>query len=149
MDKTKLAEAIAALIRCRNFAARVNQIRHGTTALTGSSAVYRVLRELGRVQPEKFDQVVAYCVSKREKPAPDRNEYQKHLMRERRARMAKMLATLEQKHGSPFTKEERQRMELMVSAHWMSRRNAYLQEHGTSNANVARFWAIIDKELGL
>lgn len=148
MDKTKLAAAIKALVACKDFASRVDQIKHGTAALTGKAEVYLVLRDLAQRQPEQFDQIVTYCAAKRQ-PVPDRNEYQKQLMRQRRARMAAMLAQIERKQGAKLPPDERKRMELLVTGHWAEKRAAYLREHGTTNANIAQFWADIDRELGL
>jgi tRNA A37 N6-isopentenylltransferase MiaA len=159
MDKTTITEAVNHLIEAPNYAKLINEMtgiieRWDThpMAYGGTLSKLNSLIDVGLENRDAFEKLLDLVERKRKlAPQTRRTDYQRELMRDRRARMAKALELTELTNG-PMNTAQRRKREQELQSRWSEARARFIAEKGEltwneRNAASREFWAQIDATL--
>jgi hypothetical protein len=116
-------------------------------------AYLNVLIEIGLKSRNLFENIIRLIENKRrEIPATKRVDYQRTLMQERRARIAKALEIREQSGKKIRNSEERATLTAQLTKRWAKEKSAFIKAKGKiswkdRNAAMNEFWQGIDASL--
>ena len=160
VDKHVLVEAVNCLITSDNYTKMINEIteiiEHWDThpmAYEGQLKPLNALIDVGLESRDAFENLVKLIESKRQLIPPLRRaDYQRDLMRERRARFAKALALHAATQGPIKTPAERAKIEGEIRQRWAKARKEFIESRGKltwkqRNAVANEFWEMIDRQL--
>jgi len=160
MNKQVLVEAVNFLIQSESYARLINEvteiIEHWDThpmAYAGNLACLNELINVGLESRDAFENLVKLIEDKRKLiPTMRRADYQRDLMRERRARFAKALTLHEAAQGPILTSAERRRVEDEIRKRWAVARKDFIDARGklpwkARNTVANEFWEGIDRQL--
>ena len=159
VDKKKVVEAVNFLITSPNYAKLINEMtgiieRWDThpMAYGGKLSMLNAMLDVGLENREAFERLLKLVEGKRHLlPQTKRTDYQRQLMRDRRARLAKAMELSEMTSG-PMTPSQRKMREKELQTRWASARTEYIAKKGKlswSERNDAsnEFWRMIDRQL--
>jgi len=121
---------------------------------SGTHRVLNAIIDVGARSREAFDRLIQLVRSKRARhPQAKRSAYQRDLMRERRARMAKALDLHELTHG-PLRGASRMAEMQAIQSRWAEARRKFIALKGElswhdRNAASQEFWDMVDTKLDL
>lgn len=151
--------AVNYLIHAKESTTRINEItevinrwEERPMIYAGHLMVLNALIDIGVEDREAFEKLVKLINDRRKLiPVMRRVDYQRDLMRERRARMAKAVELQELRHGK-MDKKSKARFQKEIAARWSQAQKDYLKKKGKlswEQRNAARreFWQIIDRNL--
>lgn len=160
MQTQAILEAVNLLIHSDNCTKLINEIteiiEHWDThpmAYEGRLKPLNTLINVGLESRDAFENLVKLVESKRQLiPVMRRADYQRDLMRERRARFAKALALHEAAQGAIPTPAERRKVEDEIRKRWAKARKEFIEARGKltwkqRNAAANEFWQLIDRQL--
>ena len=160
MDKQAVVETINYLIQSENYTKLINEITEVIEnwdmypmAFDGKLKSLNALIDVGLESREAFENLVRLIESKRKLiPSLKRADYQRDLMRERRARFAKALELHELTKGSLQSAKDRQKVTDELRTRWAKARVDYIKSKGNlswkqRNAVSGEFWDNVDKTL--
>ncbi len=160
MDKQKIAAALSLLAESKSFVTRVRQIEEiiegweDTPLLFGGALEpLNSLVDVGLQNRTAFDKLIELARNKRRLiPATKRVDYQRELMREKRARLNRAVKLEELVRGSPLTGDARVKYKAAVQQRWMHERNAFIAKRGDlswkeRNEAANEFWSQVDAQL--
>lgn len=156
-EAVRVTEAVNYLIAAPNYTRLVNELTNmiekwdtRPTAFAGRLALLNVLIDIGVDNRECFERLLVLIENKRKQvPITRRQDYQRELMRERRARMSRAVAIRERAQG-PMTPKQRKLFEKKTHAEWMAERNRQVGMNlpwKERNAAVQAFWSELDMRL--
>jgi len=160
VSKKDVAEAVNFLILASNYTKLINEItriieRFDTHPIgfRGKLDCLNALIDVGLADRAAFERLVRLMEARR-KLIPDskRADYQRDMMRERRARMAKALELHELTHHLTLTGAARRMKEREIQTRWRKARDQFIGERGElswgeRNDAAGEFWAKIDAQL--
>jgi hypothetical protein len=159
MASQRVVEAVNYLIEAPNYAALINEITKIIETWDTHPMVYggkltclNALIDVGLQNREAFERVVKLIEEKRRLlPKIRRVDYQRDLMRERRARMAKALELHEALHGQLRGAARMAQMQA-IQDRWAKARDNFLAGKGEMNFTqrndaIREFWEGIDRNL--
>lgn len=159
MASQRVVEAVNYLIEAPNYAALINEMTKIIETWETHPMVYggkltclNALIDVGLQDREAFERVVKLIEEKRKLfPKIRRVDYQRDLMRERRARMAKALELHEAIHG-PLRGAARMAQMQAIQERWAKARDAHMATKGDMsfeqrNEAIREFWNHIDRNL--
>ena len=154
-----VVDAVNFLIHSKECTARINEISEvidrwdeRPMIYTGHLTHLNALIDIGVEDREAFEKVVALINERRKLiPAMRRIDYQRDLMRERRARVAKAIELQELRHGPMDTKAKR-RLEKELGERWREAQQEFLKKKGRMtweqrNEAKREFWQTVDRNL--
>lgn len=154
-----VVEAVNYLIHSRDCTTRINEIRdvierweERPMIYAGHLMVLNSLIDIGVEDRKAFEKLVDLIEERRRLiPVMRRADYQRDLMRERRARLAKAIELQELQHGK-MDARTRKRFEKDITQRWSQAQQEFLKKKGRltwAQRNAARreFWDMIDKNL--
>lgn len=159
MDKDEIRQAVELLTDSDNYA----ELKRELNRLIADKEIPK--RFAGRFTPlnemiavhnqdeELFHRLIALVEKSRKKdPETSRTDYQKHHMKQRRARLITAVLIEELRRGKKMTPTEKEKFRDTAQARWMARRDTFLETKGNitwtqKNEFVSAFWRIIDEEL--
>lgn len=159
MQHDKLTEAVNLLIASPQYAVLANEMtaiienwdrKH--VVYSGEFACLNSLVDVGVQNRAAFERLLSMVRERRQtQPHTRRIDYQREIMRERRARVAKGLLIYEAAKGK-VSGEKRKQIAAALQKRWSEQRTAYLAaRRGLNwqdrNSASADFWAKIDQEL--
>lgn len=165
MDREKVVEAVNYLIQSDNYTRLINEMTEiiekwdmHPMAYDGSLKCLNALIDVGLESRDAFEKLVDLIERKRKLvPVIKRVDYQRDLMRERRARFAKALEIQELRSGKKFkSAAERKKHSDKLRKQWSEERAKYISAKGKlswkeRNVVSGKFWdhldATLDKEL--
>jgi hypothetical protein len=161
MSKETVVEAVNLLIQSENYTKLINEITEiiehwdmHPMAYDGKLKSLNALIDVGLESREAFERIVKLIESKRRLiPALKRVDYQRDLMRDRRARFAKAVELYELSTGrSCDTALERQKVIDDLRKRWAKARKEFIEAKGElswkeRNAASGEFWQMIDRTL--
>lgn len=161
MDKKAIAEAVNMLIQSDQYTKLsreiVNIIERWDTrpmAYEGALKPLNALIEVGLESRAAFENLITLIEDKRKLvPIIKRVDYQRDLMRDRRARVAKALELQERSASKSFADSKaKARAAKEIQARWAEARKKFIAAKGKlswkdRNAAANEFWAIIDRQL--
>ena len=160
MDKQAVVDAVNYLIQSENSTKLINEITEVIEnwdmypmAFDGKLKCLNALIDVGLESREAFENLVKLIESKRKLiPTLKRADYQRDLMRERRARFAKALELHELTKGPLKSNKERKKATDELRARWAKARVDYIKSKGDlswKERNVAsgEFWEQVDRNL--
>lgn len=158
-DKTKLVQALNYLIAAPNYAKLTSELTQIIERWDDHPMVYggklqmlNALIDVGLENRQAFEKLLQLVESKRrDLPRTKRTDYQRQLMRERRARIAKAMELAELTGGKLATADRRAR-ERALTERWRQARDEFIGSKGQigwaeRNAASSEFWAMIDRQL--
>lgn len=159
MTSRRVTEAVNLLIEAPNYAALINEITRFIETWDTHPMVYgghlaclNALIDVGLTNRTAFEQLVQLINQKRrEHPAIKRVDYQRELMRDRRARIAKALELHETKFGKLRGAARMAEMK-SIQERWAQARKEFMANKGPldwkgRNMAAAEFWDVIDRNL--
>jgi DNA repair ATPase RecN len=160
MDKQAVVEAVNFLIQSENYTKLINEITEVVEnwdmypmAFDGKLKCLNAMIDVGLESREAFENLVKLIESKRKLiPTLKRADYQRDLMRERRARFAKALELHELTKGPLSNTKDRKRVTDELRARWAKARVDYIKGKGNlswkeRNTASGEFWEQVDKTL--
>lgn len=160
MDQERIVEAVNYLIASDNYTKLINEITDiieqwdmHPMAYDGHMQCLNALIDVGLESRDAFENLVKLIENKRRLiPAIKRVDYQRDLMRERRARYAKAIELHELTNRIKVTPVERKRLEEDLRKRWAAARKEFVLAEGDlswkeRNAASGRFWEKIDATL--
>lgn len=160
MDKQTLVEAVNLLIHSEAYTKLINEvteiIEHWDThpmAFEGKLKPLNALIDVGLESRDAFENLVKLIESKRQMiPVMRRADYQRDLMRDRRARFAKALALHAATHGPITSPTQRVKVEDDIRKRWAEARKQFIEARGKlswkeRNTVANEFWEMIDRQL--
>lgn len=160
INKTNLKEALNFLVQSDLYNKLINEITEiietwetHPMRYEGQLILLNSLIEVGLHNRELFERLVGLIERKRQlMPSVRRVDYQRELMRERRARLAKALELHERSGQAIKNAAERVRLEKEIQSRWNLARKKFVASKGqlswkARNAAVAEFWATVDAKL--
>jgi hypothetical protein len=162
VDKKVLVEAINYMILAPNYVALSREITRiienwdsHPMAYSGELKHLNALIDIGLESRDAFEKIIG-LIEERRKLVPEikRVDYQRNLMRERRARLNKAAMLQELQTGRTLTAEQKKDLAKTIQARWMKARERYIEEAGAAtwaerNAATNRFWEEVDAKLDL
>lgn len=158
-NRQKIVEAMNQLIVSPNYAKLINEMtqiieRWDTQPMVygGAMASLNALVDVGLENRDAFEKLLKLAEEKRKLlPQTKRTDYQRNLMRERRARVAKALELAEMTTGR-MTPTQRKEREKAMTDHWRQARQDFIAAKGEiswaeRNAASNEFWSMIDRQL--
>ena len=153
-------EALNFLVEAPNYAAFRREMTEiletwatHPTGYAGDLSHLNELINIGLQSRELFESLLQ-LVEERRRLVPEsrRTDYQRELMRERRARLYKSVELAELVAGMPMTTSQKSLHKKDVSARWARERDAFLVSRGPlgwsdRNAAAQEFWAGVDARL--
>jgi hypothetical protein len=159
MDKSKVVEAVNLLIGCERYARVAKELcdlldTYDTypMAYAGRLAPLNTLLDIGLESRETFDRLLKYVEEKRKLlPKQRRVDYQRELMAQRRARIAKAIELEELLHGE-MDATTRDKYVKGLQGRWAEHKDKFLKSLGEltweqRNKRTAEFWDAIDQKL--
>lgn len=159
VDKAKILAAVSYLIAAPNYAKLINEMtqiieRWDThpMAYGGKLEMLNALIDVGLENRDAFEKLLRLVESKRKLvPQTKRTDYQRQLMRERRARIAKALELAEMTTGKMSTADRKAR-EKALQERWRAARDKFIADKGElrwaeRNEASNEFWSMIDRQL--
>lgn len=159
MANKRVVDAVNFLIEAPNYSALIQEMtriieRWDThpMAYGGHLACLNAMLDVGLHNREAFERLVALIEEKRKAhPKMRRTDYQRDLMRDRRARLAKALALHELRHG-PLRGAAREAEAKAIQDRWNAAKRQFLEARGklgwaARNAATNEFWADVDAKL--
>jgi hypothetical protein len=161
VDKEEVVEAINLLIECERYAKFVNEMTgileswdQHPMAYAGDLTPLNALLHIGVKNRDKFERVLKFIESKRkERPKQRRQDYQRELMAQRRARDAKAIDLEELQHG-PMSAPQKKKFLKELQERWAVAKEKFIQGQGRltwdeRNKKSQEFWASVDKRLDI
>lgn len=158
-DKLKLVSAVNYLIAAPNYAKLINEMtgiieRWDTHPMVygGKLEMLNAVIDVGLQNREAFEKLLRLIEQKRRLvPQTKRTDYQRQLMRERRARIAKALELAELTSGRLSTGDRKAREKALIER-WRQARDEFIANKGNlswAERNTAsnEFWETIDRQL--
>ena len=158
-DKKKIVQAMNHLIAAPNYAKLINEMtqiieRWDTHPMVygGKLEMLNALIDVGLENRDAFEKLLKLVEDKRRLvPQTKRTDYQRNLMRERRARVAKALELAELTSGRMSTADRKAREKALMDR-WREARQEFIAGKGKvswaeRNAASNEFWAMIDRQL--
>lgn len=158
--KEQVARALSFLISAPNYAVLTNEMTRIIEAwdthplvYSGHLALLNPLLDVGLKSRDAFERLVVLADGYRQKfPAARRVDYQRALMRERRARLAKAVALHEAMTGAKLSPPKRKAFVEDTQRRWRDARAAHIARKGAlswkrRNHAVNEFWEAIDIQL--
>jgi hypothetical protein len=159
-DTKRLTEAVNLLIQSDKYVMLIREIteiveRWDThpMAYDGHLSCLNALIEIGLESRVAFENVIKLIETRRKAiPAIKRVDYQRTLMQERRARLAKALELHERSGKAIKNSAERATLGLQIQKRWAKAKTQFIKEKGKlswkeRNAVMTEFWAEIDATL--
>lgn len=159
MAHERIVDAVNFLVEAPNYSALIQEItkiieRWDTHPMTygGHLACLNALVDVGLHNRHAFERLVELIERKRrESPKAKRSDYQRDLMRDRRARMAKALSLHEQRFG-PLRGAARMAEMQAIQERWNRAKAEHLAGKGEMswaqrNDATSEFWSKIDRQL--
>lgn len=159
IDKRKIVQAMNHLIVAPNYAKLINEMtqiieRWETHPMVygGKLEMLNALIDVGLENRDAFEKLLKLIEDKRRLvPQTKRTDYQRQLMRERRARVAKALELAELTSGKLTTTQRKER-EAALTDRWRQARQEFIDAKGElswaeRNAASNEFWDMIDRQL--
>ena len=165
MDKVKVVEAVNYLIQSDNYTRLINEITEiieqwdmHPMAYDGNLKCLNAMIDVGLESRDAFERLVDLIERKRKSiPVIKRVDYQRNLMRERRARFAKALELHELRSGKKLkSAADRKKVTDKLRKKWADERATFISDQGElswkeRNVVSGKFWdaldATLDKEL--
>lgn len=158
-DKQKLVAAVNYLIAAPNYAKLINEMTNiierwdtHPMAYGGKLEMLNAVVDVGLQNREAFEKLLKLIEQKRKLvPQTKRTDYQRQLMRERRARIAKALELAELTSGRLSMGERKEREKALIER-WRQARDKFIADKGDlgwAERNTAsnEFWDMIDRQL--
>ena len=159
VDKKKVTEAVNFLITTPNYAKLINEMtgiieRWDTHPMVygGKLSMLNAMIDVGLENRDAFEKLLKLVEAKRKLvPQTKRTDYQRNLMRDRRARLAKAMELAEMTGGNLSPSQRKQR-EKELQARWAAARSDYIAKKGKlswaeRNEASNEFWRMIDRQL--
>lgn len=159
VDKAKLLAAVNYLIAAPNYAKLINEMtqiieRWDThpMAYGGKLDMLNALIDVGLENRDAFERMLKLIEGKRKLvPQTKRTDYQRQLMRERRARIAKAMELAEMTSGKLSVGDRKER-EKSLQERWRVARDKFIADKGDlswaeRNEASNEFWDMIDRQL--
>lgn len=159
VDKQKLVRAMNYLIAAPHYAKLINEMTRTIERWDFHPMVYggklemlNALLDVGLENREAFERLLALIEAKRKlTPRTKRADYQRKLMRARRARLAKAFELAEMTAGK-LDADARKEREAALLTSWQASRDQYVTESGATtwddrNKSTREFWEIVDRQL--
>lgn len=159
VDKQKIVRAVNYLIAAPNYAKLINEMtgiieRWDThpMAYGGKLDMLNALLDVGLENRDAFEKLLKLVEQKRKLvPQTKRTDYQRQLMRERRARVAKALELAELTSGRLSAGDRRDREKALMDR-WRQARREFIEAKGNlswaeRNEASTEFWNMIDRQL--
>ena len=159
MDKQKITTALNHLIAAPNYSKLVNEMtgiieRWDTQPMAygGQFALLNTLLDVGLENRDAFEQLLKLAERKRKlAPHTRRTDYQRDLMRDRRARMSKAIELSELTTG-PLSLSARSERQHDLQDRWAEARQKFVDDKGDlswaeRNAASREFWEQLDATL--
>lgn len=161
MDKEKIVEAVNFLIQSESYTRLINEMTEiiekwdmHPMAYDGQLKCLNAMIDVGLESRDAFEKLVDLIERKRRSvPVIKRVDYQRDLMRERRARFAKALEIQELRSGKKFkTSADRKKYSDKLRKQWAEERAKFIAARGRlswKERNVAsgQFWDQLDNTL--
>jgi chemotaxis protein histidine kinase CheA len=161
MDTEKVVEAVNFLIQSDNYTRLINEMTEiieqwdqHPMAYDGNLKCLNALIDVGLESRDAFENLVSLIERKRKSiPVIKRVDYQRNLMRERRARFAKALELHELRAGKKFKNAtERNKVVAKLRKKWAEERAAFIADKGNlswkeRNTVSGQFWDQLDNQL--
>lgn len=161
MDREKVVEAVNYLIQSDNYTKLINEMTEiieqwdmHPMAYDGKLKCLNAMIDVGLESRDAFENLVQLIERKRRLiPVIKRVDYQRDLMRERRARFAKALELHELRAGKKFKSAvDRKRATDALRKKWAKERAEFISELGKiswkeRNAASGKFWEQLDRQL--
>lgn len=154
-----IVEAVNYLIHSKDCTARINEITDVIDRWEERPMIYaghlmqlNALIDIGVEDREAYEKILRLIAERRKLiPAMRRVDYQRELMRERRARVAKAIELQELRHGKMDTKAKR-RFEKEITERWRQAQDEFIKKKGklkweARNEAKREFWRTIDDNL--
>lgn len=158
--KQRVVEAVNFLIASANYARLINEITEiietydtHPMAYAGDLAVLNSLIDVGLANRDAFEKLLQLAEDKRRLiPEAKRQDYQRELMRERRARVRKAMQLHEIRTGVKLEGAARVKFMGDLQARWRKARDQHVDAKGDiswkeRNDAAQEFWAKIDQGL--
>lgn len=158
--KQRVVEAVNYLIAAPNHTQLVNEITKIIERWDTHPMVYgeklrflNALIDVGLANRAAFEKLLALVEAKRKLiPEAKRVDYQRDLMRQRRARVAKAIELQELLTGKKLSGDPRKKFSSDIQARWKAARDAAIAAKGDlgwaeRNDAAGEFWAEIDEKL--
>ena len=159
-QKIAVVEAINFLIQSPTYTHRIREItdiieRWSThpSAYEGELQFLNSLIDVGLENRDAFERLVSLIDSKRKLvPEIKRIDYQRDLMRQRRARMAMAMEVHVLSGNTLASAEDKKLFAATTQARWSEARDAFIQARGSlswkeRNAAAQEFWDKVDRQL--
>lgn len=165
LDTHEVTKAVNYLISVRNPTKLIDEmvgiLGHWTEhpmAYTGDAACLNALLDVGLADRVAFDKLLHLVADKRATmPEARKRDYQRLLMRERRARVQKAIHLYELRYGK-MTRQRRAAYAEGLFERWRGRKETFLAERAKQtpkgklgwvekNAATQDFWEMIDRQL--
>jgi hypothetical protein len=160
IKKADIIDAANFLIQADNCTTLVNEITkiiarwdEHPMAYAGDLKCLNALVEVGLESQEAFEKVIAIVERRRRLlPAMKRVDYQRDLMRDRRARIAKALDLYQRSTGKTVTATTRPTIVAGIQARWKTAKARLIKAKGDltwkeRNDAAGEIWEMIDKQL--
>lgn len=160
IDKHAIADAINYLVEAPNYSRIINELTQiveqwdeHPMAYGGKLTMLNSLLEVGLTNRDAFERLLKLAEERRKLvPRARRTDYQRNLMRERRARIAKAREIVETTTGKPMNAEERKDHRKSVLARWADAREEFIKDKGKldwkgRNQAAGEFWEMVDRQL--
>lgn len=157
--KEDVVSAINLLIHAKDFAARVKELEEvidrweeRPMIYSGHLMVLNALLDVGLEDREAFNRLIRLADERRKLiPAMKRVDYQRDLMRERRARIAKAIELQELRLGA-MDRIAKEKFTKDIQARWRKARDEHIKKLGKldwkqRNDAASEFWTMIDSNL--
>lgn len=161
MSADRVLNAVNFLIEATNYAALINEMTRiietwdtHPMVYSGKLTCLNAMLDVGVDNRAAFERLVLLIEDKRKSsPAAKRGDYQRTLMRERRARMAMAIELHERKFG-PLRGAARITEIQAIQSRWMAAKRQFLATKGVMdwrerNAATQEFWEQVDRQLHL
>lgn len=159
MQNPRVVEAVNFLIEAPNYASLINEMTRiietwdtHPMAYGGRLACLNAMIDVGLHNRTAFERLVKLVEDKRKlHPTVRKTDYQRVLMRERRARMSKALELHELQFG-PLRGAARMHEMQAIQQRWNEAKSKFLTAKGEigwkdRNAATQEFWSMIDRNL--
>ncbi len=161
MDRTAIVEGLNILIQADNYVPLIREITNiierwdtHPMAYEGNLKPLNALIEVGLESREAFENLLSLAEQKRKLlPVMRRVDYQRNLMRERRARIAKALELQELTTSKSFkSAKDRDKATREIMQRWGEARKKFIAAKGKlswkeRNVATTAFWETIDTQL--
>ena len=157
--KQDVVEAVNYLIHNKDSTTRIKELEDILDRWEDRPMIYaghliplNALIDIGLEDREAFNRLIQLVYERRKLvPMLKRVDYQRELMRERRARLAKAVELQELRHGK-MDKKTKARFQKEIQERWREAQEQFLRRKGRlswaeRNEARAEFWQMIDKNL--